>query len=802
MKITFDWLKDHLDTKLNEEKLLEQLTNVGLEVESVENLHEGLDLFKVAKIIKTEKHPNADRLKVCDVDVGEKDLKKVVCGAPNAREGLITIYAPPGAVVPKNKVKLVVAKIRDVTSYGMLCSESELNLSDESDGITELSLKKYEKSIGKSYFSKSNSNLIDLSITPNRPDCLGVRGIARDLAASGFGKLKNLKEKKIKPNTNQTLKVKINKEKNQACSSFGSCLITNVKNTESPRWLKDKLVSIGQKPISAIVDITNYVMLDINRPLHAYDADKIEKGIVVRNSKLGEEFIALDNKSYKLEDGMCVISDGKGVLGLGGIIGGTRSGTEFDTKNILLESAYFDPRSIRSTSKKLNLDTDAKFRFERGIDPLSIEDGLNKAALLIREICGGEISKIDIQRIEINKTKTIKFDPNLFEKITGFKISIKETFKILEDLGFKIKKEKNYLKLTIPTWRPDISQEIDIVEELVRITGYDKIKIIDPIKERAKSTLTQSQKLFHFLQRAIASKGYLEAITWSFTDSNYNDHFKDKNKEIKIVNPISSELGVLRNSIFSNLIMYMNKNLDRGFKDLSIFEIGPVFTGSNPGEQNTVVCGLSAGKKSRLSWIEKERNVDLFDVKRDVVQTLVEAGYNADKFFIDSETPNYYHPGKSGRLFLNRGKDQVAAYFGEIHPNILKKIDIKTESLVGFEIFLDNLKLPKKTLNDQKTKFEVSDYQKSERDFAFIVAKEVKAQDLINAVSSVDQKLISNIKVFDVYEGENIPENQKSIAISVTIQSTEKTLNDNDLENINNLIIKTVESKTGAKIRS
>ncbi len=802
MKITFDWLKDHLNTNLKEEKLLEQLTNVGLEVESVENLSEGLDLFKVAKIIKTEKHPNADRLKVCEVDVGEKELKKVVCGAPNAREGLITIYAPPGAVVPKNKVKLVVAKIRDVTSYGMLCSESELNLSDESDGITELTPSKYKKSIGKSYFSKSNSNLIDISITPNRPDCLGVRGIARDLAASGFGKLKNLKEKKIKSKIKQTLKVKINKEKNQACCSFGSCLITNVKNTESPKWLKDKLVSIGQKPISAIVDITNYVMLDINRPLHAYDADKIEKGIVVRNSKSGEEFTALDNKNYKLDDGMCVISDSKGVLGLGGIIGGTRSCTGFDTKNILLESAYFEPRSIRSTSKKLNLDTDAKFRFERGIDPLSIEDGLNKAALLIKEICGGEISNIDIQRIKTSKIKTIKFDPNLFEKITGFKISTKEIFKILEDLGFKNKKEKKYLRLTIPTWRPDVSQEIDIVEELVRITGYDKIKIIDPIKERTKSTLTQSQKLFHFLQRAIASKGYLEAITWSFTDSNYNDHFKDKNKEIKIVNPISSELEVLRNSIFSNLIMYMNKNLDRGFKDLSIFEIGPIFTGSNPGEQNTVVCGLSAGKKSRLSWIEKERNVDVFDVKRDVVQTLVEAGYNSDKFFIDSETPNYYHPGKSGRLFLNKGKDQIVAYFGEIHPNIIKKIDIKIESLVGFEIFVDNLKLPKKALKDQKTKFEVSDYQKSERDFAFIVNKEIKSQDLINAVSSVDQKLISNIKVFDVYEGENIPEDQKSIAISVTIQSSEKTLNDNDLENINNSIIKTVENKTGAKIRS
>ena len=802
MKITLDWLKDHLSTNLKEEKLLDQLTNIGLEVESVENLSVGNELFKIAKIVNTEKHPNADRLKVCDVNVGEKELKKVVCGANNAREGLITIYAPPGAIIPKTKIKLVEAKIRGVTSKGMLCSESELNLSDESNGIIELLKSKYEKSIGKSYFAKSSSNLIDLSITPNRPDCLGVRGIARDLAASGFGKLKYFKEKRVKSKVKQNLKVKINREKNQGCNTFGSCLINNVKNIESPQWLKDKLISIGQKPISAIVDITNYVMIDINRPLHAYDADKIEKGIVVRNSKLGEQFTALDNKVYKLENGMCVISDSKGVLGLGGIIGGTRSGTEFNTKNVLLEAAYFDPRSIRNTAKKLNIDTDAKFRFERGIDPLSIEDGLNKAASLIKEICGGEISKIDIQKTEIYKNKTIKFDPHLFEQITGFKISIKEILNILEDLGFGIKRDKKYLKLNIPSWRPDISQGVDIVEELVRITGYEKIKTVDPIKERTKSTLTKSQKLFHFLQRSIASKGYLEAITWSFTDSNYNDFFKDKNKEIKIINPISSELGVLRNSIFSNLIMYMSKNLDRGFKDLSIFEIGPIFTGSNPGEQNTVVCGLSAGKKSRLSWIDKERNIDVYDIKRVVVQSLVEAGYNSDMFFIDSETPNYYHPGKSGRLFLNKGKDQVAAYFGEIHPNILKKIDIKTESLIGFEIFLDNLKLPNKTLNDQKTKFVVSDYQKSERDFAFIVDKNITSQDLINAVSNIDQNLISNIKIFDVYEGENIPENQKSIAISVSIQSFEKTLNDSDLEKINKLIIETVENKTGAKIRS
>ena len=802
MKITFDWLKDHLNTNLKEEKLLEKLTDIGLEVESVENLSADLNLFKIAKIIKTSKHPNADRLKVCDVDVGEQELKKVVCGAANAQEGLITIYAPPGAVIPKSKTKLIVAKIRGITSYGMLCSESELNLSDESEGITELSKLKYNKKIGRNFFPKSNSNLIDLSITPNRPDCLGIRGIARDLAASGFGKIKNIKDKKNKSKSKQTIKVKINNEKNQGCSAFGSCLITNVKNTESPQWLKDKLISVGQKPISAIVDITNYVMLDMNRPLHAYDADKIEKGIIVRNSKSGEEFTALDNKNYKLENGMCVISDNKGVLGLGGIIGGMRSGTELDTKNILLESAYFQPRSIRKTAKKLNLDTDAKFRFERGIDPLSIEDGLNKASLLIKEICGGEVSKIDVQKNENYKTRVIKFNFNMFEKISGFKISIKEMIKILEDLGFKIKNEKNYLNLRVPSWRPDILQEVDIVEELVRISGYDKIKIIDPIKERTKSTLSRPQKLFHFLQRAIASKGYLEAITWSFTDSRYNNHFKEKNEEIKIVNPISSELGVLRNSIFSNLIMYLSKNLDRGFKDLSIFEIGPIFTGPNPGEQNTVVCGLSAGKKSRLSWIEKERDVDVFDVKRDVVQTLVEAGYNSDKFFVDSNTPNYYHPGKSGRLFLNNEKDKVAAYFGEIHPNILSNIDLKTESLVGFEIFLDNLKIPKKTLNDQKVKFTVSDYQKSERDFAFIVNKDVTSQDLMSAISSIDQNLIGDTKIFDVYEGENIPENQKSIAISVTIQSSEKTLNDNDLEKINKLIIETIENKTGAKIRS
>jgi len=802
MKITTSWLQDHLDSKLNENQIIEKLTDIGLEVESVENQSGDLDSFLIAKILKTEKHPDADRLKVCAVDIGAKESVKVVCGAPNAKEGLITIYAPPGAIIPKNRMKLVVSKIRGVTSYGMLCSESELNLSDESDGIIELSNIKYNAKIGNNYFPKNTLKVIDVSITPNRADCLGVRGIARDLAAAGSGSLKKIKKEKLIQTSKQKINIKIINEKNQGCTIFGSCLVTGLKNTESPKWLKEKIILLGQKPISAIVDITNYIMFDLNRPLHAYDADKIDKGIIVRNSKKGETFKALDNKDYTLESDMCVISDNSGVLGLGGIIGGTRSGTGLETKNVLIEAAHFNPRSIRKTSKILNIDTDAKFRFERGVDPLSIELGLQRAAELIKKICGGEISKFDIQKIENIKNRIVKFEISSFKKITGFNIEQKEIIKILNDLGFEIKKDKRLLILKVPSWRPDIEQEIDIVEELVRIHGYDQIQIVEPEKSRNKPTLNNKQRLFHFLQRSIASKGFLETITWSFTDSKINQLFLENKKEVNIVNPISSDLNVLRNSIFSNLIIYLSKNLDRGFKDISLFEIGPIFLGSQPGQQETVVCGLRTGKISRLNWLEKDRLVDVFDVKRDVIQSLVEAGFNQNKLYVDDKTPSYYHPGKSGRVFLNKKKEKVVAFFGEIHPNILKKIDIKTESIVGFEIFLDNIKQNKKSLNDQKTQYKYSDYQKSERDFAFVLNKNFQVQKLIEIISNIDQDLIKAVKVFDVYEGENIPEGQKSIALNVIIQSSEKTLNDEDLEKINQLIISTVESKTGAKIRS
>ena len=396
MKFTIDWLKQHLDTNYNDEKIIDKLTNVGLEVESFESQSSEQDEFVVAKIVNAEQHPNADRLSVCDVDIGKEEIVKVVCGAPNAKKDLITVYAPPGAVMPKNQMKLSVSKIRGVISYGMLCSESELKLSDESEGITELPSKKYNNQIGKKYFKNNSQKVIDLSITPNRADCLGVRGIARDLAASGLGQLKKQPPISINQKFKQPIKVSIRKENKQGCGIFGSIYIKNVQNKESPDWLKKKIISLGLKPISAIVDITNYVMFDLNRPLHAYDAEKINKEIVVRNSKKGESFEALDNKKYKLDENMCAITDKSGVLGLGGIIGGTKSGTELSTKNILLESAYFYPKSTRRTAKRLDIETDAKFRFERGIDPNSIKIGLELAMCMVLDICGGEASKLSI----------------------------------------------------------------------------------------------------------------------------------------------------------------------------------------------------------------------------------------------------------------------------------------------------------------------------------------------------------------------------------------------------------------------
>ena len=801
MIITLSWLKNHLATSANLEKIINKLTDIGLEVEQVKEAQNELSDFKIAKVLKAEKHPNADKLKLCEISLGSNNkIKKVVCGASNAREGLVTIYAPPGSVIPKSKIKLKIVKIRGVESHGMLCSESELNISDDSEGIIEL--KNRDKDIGKNYFKYKGEKSIDISITPNRPDCLGVRGIARDLASAGLGKFSNLKKIKIKQSFKQPIKITITKEKNQGCMAFGSCYIKNIQNKESPEWLKEKIISLGLKPISAVVDITNYVMFDLNRPLHAYDADKIDKEVIVRNSKSGETLSALDGKNYELGKNMCVISDRTGPLGLGGIIGGSRSGTEFDTKNILLEAAYFYPASIRKTASDLGLDTDAKYRFERGIDPNSIIEGLEVATSLITKICGGEVSKFSITGKSNVKSKILKIDQNKFKKIIGIPISSNETKKILYSLGFDTKIKKNKVEVKIPTWRPDIYQDVDIIEELIRIKGFDKISLIHPERSRNKDTLNFNQKLFHLSQRAVATKGYMEAITWSFTDSNIDKYFSSGKKEILITNPISNDLNVLRTSIFSNLMIHLKKNQDRDYLDLSLFEIGPTFYGNKPGEQQIVLGGLKSGVINRKTWDSKPRNVDVFDVKADVVKTLIELGLEENSLFVNNKTTDYYNPGRSGSINLKSESGALLAYFGEIHPSIITGLDLKEKNVSGFEIFLKNIPEPQKKYRFSKREYSISEYQKSERDFAFVIKDDFKAGDIKKLVSEVDKKLIKKVKIFDVFSGGSMPPGKKSIAINVTIQSMDKTLSQKDLDDLSQKIIDQVKAKTGGNIRS
>ncbi len=800
MIITIPWLKEHLKTSAKESEIIDKLTNIGLEVEGLKENSGEMGKFKIAKVLKVEKHPNADKLKVCEVTIGGKEILKVVCGAPNVREGLITIYAPPGAIIPKTNFELKIAKIRGVESRGMLCSESELNLSSENDGIIEIRNK--EKELGKSYFKSGLQKSIDISITPNRADCLGIRGIARDLSSAGIGKLIQAKRKSIKQDTKHQIKTSITKEKNQGCDTFGSCYIKNISNRESPEWLKNKLIALGLKPISAVVDITNYVMFDLNRPLHAYDADKINKEIIVRNAKEGEAFEALDNKIYKLKKGMCVISDKSGVLGLGGIIGGTTTSTELETKNILLEAAYFNPSSIRKTAKVLNINTDAKYRFERGIDPNSIKEGLEHATELILKICGGKASKFQITGKINQKNKIINFQVEKFEKLIGIPITANEVSKILTSLGFKCKKNQSSIKVEVPSWRPDISLDEDLIEELIRIKGFKNIKLVSPNKSRTQDTLNFKQKLFHLSQRSLASKGYMEIVTWSFTDSKIDKQFSKGEKEIPILNPISSDLNVLRRSIFSNIAIYLKKNQDRGYEDLSLFEIGPTFFGKNPGEQQIVVGGLKCGKVNRKSWLDKERDVDVFDIKSDAIKTLVELGIEEKNLFISDNTKNSYHPGRSGSVTLKSEKGPHLAYFGEIHPAIIKNLDYKDKNIFGFEIFLKNIPEPNKKLRQSKKSFQASDFQKSQRDFAFIIDNIFKIGTLEKIIREVDTDLIQKVSTFDVYEGENIPKDKKSVAINVTLQAIDKTLTENDLDEISKRIIDTVSKKTGATIRS
>src|SRR5210317_405339 len=794
MNITLNWLKKHLKTSSNTNAIAEKLTSIGLEVESITSASSNLSNFKVCKVLKAIKHPDADKLRVCDVDIGDGKITKVVCGASNARDGLITVYASPGTVITKNGMKLSVAKIRGVESFGMLCSEAELNLSEESEGIIEL---KNKLKIGDNFFKENLDPMIDISITPNRSDCLGVRGIARDLAACGEGNLIKQKKEKIKITSKKNIKVEI--ESGSGCSQFGGCYIEEVQNKESPEWLKKYLESVGQKPISAIVDITNYIMLDMNRPLHAYDADKIKEKIVVRRSKKGESFKALDNKVYQLSEDHCVIADKEKVLGLGGIIGGETTGIELDTTNIFLEAASFDPISIAKSSKRLGIITDAKYRFERGVDPNSIEEGLVRASKLIQDICGGNISKIKITGKSNYKEKKIKFIVSNFKKLIGFSISNIEAIKILEKLGFIVKNKKTYLDLIVPSFRPDINQEVDIIEELIRIKGYNNIPLAEPNRIAFKPALNYEQKLFHYIQRSIASLGYLETVTWSFTSSKINDLLTDK--KLRLTNPISSDLDTLRTSIFSNILTHCKNNIDRGYKNLMLFEVGPVFSGINPGDQSVVAGALRLGHKIEKSWIEKNALSNVYDFKSDAISVLLDLGIEKDKLVIENKSNLLFHPGRSGSIYLGSNKGPLLATFGEINPIITNQLEFEKLSPCGFEIYLESFKEPKKKQKD-KNVFVVSKYQSVERDFAFVVDKNIKASEIISIIKNCEPILIQSIDIFDVYEGDNIEKNKKSIALSVKLQSMDKTLDEKTIEAISQQIILSVQAKTGGTLRS
>jgi phenylalanyl-tRNA synthetase beta chain len=794
------WLKNHLATKANLSQVAERLTEIGLEVENISSSNNNLDNFIICKIIKSQKHPNADKLKLCEVDIGTGKLVKVVCGAQNARDGLFAVYAPPGAIIPKTKMKLKMVKIRGIESHGMLCSGYELDQSSDKEGIVELNKK--EKNIGDKYFKSSGEKTIDIAITPNRPDCLGVRGIARDLASSGLGQLKKQSPIKISQKFKQPVKISISKEKEQGCAIFGSVYIKNVQNKESPDWLKNKIISLGLKPISAIVDTTNYVMFDLNRPLHAYDADKINKEIIVRNSKKSESFEALDNKKYTLQDSMCAITDKSGILGLGGIIGGTRSGTELSTRNILLESAFFYPSSIRKTANILNIDTDAKYRFERGIDPSSIQLGLELGICMILDMCGGEASKFSIVGKLKDERKIITLEVEKFSKVIGFSITSSEIKKILSSLGCSLKMSGKKIKILPPSWRQDLKEDIDLIEELARIKGYDKVPLINPEKENIKDTLNYKQKLFHFSQRSVASKGFTETITWSFTDSKINILFSELENEIKLSNPISSDLDVLRSSLYSNLMISAKKNIHRNFEDLMLFEVGPVFKGNKPGEQSTMIGAIKTGKYSRKNWIEKERSFDVFDIKNDALRTLNEVGIDNSKITVSNRTKKWYHPGRSGLLSLGSAEGPELAYFGEIHPSIIKKLDLRTDNVLGFEIFLDNIPEARKKIREAKPQFIVSDYQKVVRDFAFVIDEKYSSGEIIALIKKIDKQLIKAVKIFDVYQGDNIDTGKKSIAFSITLEPKDKTLSENDIEQVSNKIISKIQESTGATLRS
>ena len=795
MKFSYSWLTEHLKTNAHFEEIEKKLTSIGLEVEDIQDTGKAYQDFIVGQVLEEKKHPNADKLKLCKVDIG-KEKVDVVCGAPNVEKGMKVVYAPVGSTIPVNQMKIKAAKIRGVESYGMMCSEYELGISNEHDGIIRLEEK---ETIGRSFSEIYGLNdiVIEIGITPNRQDCLGVKGIARDLASAGMGELLERKISKEKGSFKSPIKIEI--QDNKICSAFAGRYFRNVKNTESPEWLKNKLKSIGLRPISALVDITNFVMYDENRPLHVYDADKIAGKIIVRTANDGESFLALDEKDYHLKNGMCVIADEKKVLGLGGIMGGESTGCSTETKNVLLESALFDEINTAKTGRNLSILSDARYRFERGIDPNSTLKGIDLATQLILEICGGECSEVELAgNIKENKNE-VSTSSSYISRRLGFEVSDKELISILSSLGIETSQTGDVIKCLIPSWRQDIHGEADISEEVIRIKGYENIPTSNiRLKSKInKNILNYAQKKLMKARHFIASIEYDELVTFSFTDSKNCEVFGDINK-LKIVNPISEDLDILRPNLLPNLLQAIKKNKNRNFDSFSIFEIGSQYRSTSPEDQLNVACGIKSGIKTEKSWKNIQTEFDIYDVKQDLTSLIDYLMPGNKKISVSNDCPSWYHPGRSGSIKINNSV--IAGYFGELHPRVANQFKIKNKTNI-FELYLDELpNTEKKTTN--KPVLNLSDFQIVTRDFAFVIDKKVKSEEVVTSAFKVDKELIRNVEIFDLFEDDSLGKDKKSIAIKVTLQSNEKTLAENDISEISSKIIESVEKSTSGTVRS
>ena len=795
MKFTLGWLKDHLETSADLKTITDTLTNIGLEIENVADKSNDFKDFSVAKVVKAENHPDADKLKVCVVRTKFGDFQ-VVCGAPNAREGMLGIFAPENSYIPGTELHLKKTKIRGVESCGMLVSEREMGISDEHDGIIEVD-KKYKIGDPFSKIFKLDEPVIEINLTPNRSDCLSVRGIARDLAATGLGKLKDLKFKTINESFKSPIKWKKNIKDQNLCPGVSGRYFKNVKNIESPKWLQDRLKAIGLRPISALVDITNYVTYDLGRPLHVYDADKVFGNLTMRLANKDEECFALNEVNYKCTEDMIVISDDKNKLhGIGGVMGGFDSGCTMETKNVFLEVALFDPISVTKTGRKLNLQSDARYRFERGIDNESIYWGVEAASQMISELCGGELSEFVSTEINTRETKKISFDTNKIKSFGGIDININDQSKILKSLGFQVRENKTILEIEIPPFRPDIVGEADIVEEIIRIYGFDKIPLKKITSNEEKiQILTSSIKTYHKSKKIIAEEGYSEVVTWSFMDGN-----KAKvlfNDLISLQNPISSDLNTMRPSTFPNLLEAINQNKSRMYTRAKIFEVGPNFSKFFNNYQENIASAITYGSVDEENWLSNKKSSDVYTVKADLFSILTSLNVPTQNLLYDKNDGNIYHPGKSSSLRLGKN---IVAKFGELHPILLKTMDINIK-VYGFEIYLENISQFQENKSFSRGAFSNNPYQMVERDFAFLFPKEIEANEIIKKVKKIDKNIINKVIIFDVYEGDKLPDNKKSIAIRVLLEPYNKTFKDEEIEKLSKEIIDQISNSFEASIR-